>query len=71
MTLFMCVVATFTAFTMPVWSVLLAIGIAGVMLLPICVIAAVTGSVLYLNVLTEFVIGLMIPGQTGEFWGKE
>jgi OPT family oligopeptide transporter len=57
-------VSLWTPFTMPVWSVFLCIGITFIFLLPIGVIQAITGLQLGLNVLTEFVIGLLIPGQT-------
>ncbi|KNC97645.1 OPT family small oligopeptide transporter [Spizellomyces punctatus DAOM BR117] len=64
MTIAMILVAQFSAFEMPIWAVLLAIGLAGIMILPIGVILAITGTQMFLNVLTEFVIGLMIPGKT-------
>ena len=57
-------VSLWTPFTMPVWSVFLCIGITFFFLLPIGVITAITGLQLGLNVLSEFVIGLLIPGQT-------
>lgn len=49
---------------MPIWAVFLCVGISIACVLPIGIIVAVTGQQLYLNVLTEFVIGLMIPGKT-------
>ncbi len=58
------IVSVFTPFVMPIWAVLLCVTIALFFLLPIGVIYAITGLPLGLNVLTEFVIGLMIPGQT-------
>ena len=58
------IVSVSTPFTMPVWAVFLCIGITMLFLLPIGVIQAITGLQLGLNVLTEFVIGLLIPGQT-------
>ncbi|RKO97434.1 hypothetical protein CXG81DRAFT_10581 [Caulochytrium protostelioides] len=63
-TAIMCVCCVMTPFQMPIWSVFLAIGLAGMFLLPYGIIAAITGTQLYLNVLSEFVIGLIIPGQT-------
>ena len=57
-------VSLFTPFKMPVWSVFLCLFLVLMFLLPIGVISAVTGVTLGLNVLTEFVIGLMIPGET-------
>jgi hypothetical protein len=55
-------VSLWTPFTMPVWSVFLCIGINLVFLVPYGVIAAITGMFFQLNVVTEFVIGLIIPG---------
>jgi OPT family oligopeptide transporter len=57
-------VSIWTPFTMPIWSVFLCIGLTIFFLLPIGIILAVTGLPLGLNVLCQFVIGLMIPGQT-------
>ena len=57
-------VSLWTPFTMPIWSIFLCLSLTIVFLLPIGVISAITGLTLGLNVLTEFVIGLMIPGQT-------
>lgn len=64
MVLVQVAVSVWTPFTMPIWSVFLCLAIALFFLLPIGIITAVTGMQLGLNVLTEFVIGLMIPGQT-------
>lgn len=57
-------VSMFTPFTMPIWSILLCIVLVAASILPIGIITAVTGQRLGLNVLTEFVIGLLIPSQT-------
>ena len=64
MVLVQVAVSVWTPFVMPIWSVFLCLAIALFFLLPIGIITAVTGMQLGLNVLTEFVIGLMIPGQT-------
>ncbi|KAG5460279.1 MAG: OPT oligopeptide transporter protein-domain-containing protein [Olpidium bornovanus] len=64
-TVIMCLVGTFTPFTLPIWAVLLAVAIAAVFMLPTGIIIAITGQGIYLNVFTEFIIGLIIPGQTG------
>jgi hypothetical protein len=53
-----------TAFAMPVWSILLCVFIALCSILPIGLITAVSGQRLGLNVMTEFIIGLLIPGKT-------
>lgn len=60
----MVLVCTYSPFVMPVWAVFLAVSVAFVLLLPIAVIAAISGTQLYLNVITEFLIGLIIPGKT-------
>ena len=49
---------------MPLWAVFLCVGMSLLSILPIGIITAVSGSSLGLNVLTEFVIGLLIPGKT-------
>ena len=59
-----CCVSQFSSFSMPIWSVFLCISLCVLFLLPIGIIAAVTGIQIGLNVLSEFVIGLMIPGET-------
>ena len=57
-------VSLWTPFAMPVWSVFLCIGMVLFFLLPIGIIYAVTGIALGINVMSEFLIGLLIPGQT-------
>lgn len=49
---------------MPTWSVFLCIFMSVASLLPIAIITAISGQRLGVNVLTEFVIGLLIPSQT-------
>jgi len=63
-TVLMIIVGAFTAFEMPWWSVLLAIGMGVVFLIPVGTVQAISGTQIGLNVITEFVIGLMIPGKT-------
>lgn len=62
--MFQIIISQFTAFTMPTWSVVLCIFMSIASVLPIGVITAISGQRLGLNVLTEFVIGLLIPSQT-------
>lgn len=57
-------VSLWTPFGMPIWSIFLCIGINLVFLVPFGVIRAIAAVPLYLNVVTEFVIGLIIPGET-------
>jgi hypothetical protein len=49
---------------MPLWSVFLCLAMSLSSILPLGIIKAIAGSSLGLNVLTEFVIGLLIPGST-------
>ncbi|KAJ3280197.1 hypothetical protein HK104_000836, partial [Borealophlyctis nickersoniae] len=62
--LFQILVCTFTPFVMPIWAVLLAIAISASAVLPVGVIKAVSGTGITLNVLMEFVAGLLMPGKT-------
>ena len=64
MTLIMIYVSLFTPFRMPIWAVFLSLLLTFIFLLPAGVIAAVSGQSLYLNVITEFIMGLLIPGDT-------
>ncbi|ORY45728.1 OPT superfamily oligopeptide transporter [Rhizoclosmatium globosum] len=57
-------VSVFTPFNMPWWGIFFNIFLCCIFILPFGIVPAVSGFYLYLNVLTEFVIGLMIPGQT-------
>ncbi|KAI8592105.1 OPT oligopeptide transporter protein-domain-containing protein [Geranomyces variabilis] len=59
----MIIVGLKTAFVMPVWSVFLATGIALLFLIPIAIIQSITGMQVGLNVVTEFIIGLILPGE--------
>ncbi|ORY32760.1 OPT superfamily oligopeptide transporter, partial [Rhizoclosmatium globosum] len=57
-------VSIFTPFNMPWWGIFFNIFLCAIFILPFGIVPAVSGFYLFLNVLTEFVIGLMIPGQT-------
>lgn len=48
---------------MPIWSVFVALVIAFVFLFPVGIITAITNIQVGLNVLTEFIIGYMVPGK--------
>ncbi len=48
---------------MPVWSLIVALIIAIIFLLPVGIIYALTNISVGLNVLTEFIIGYMVPGK--------
>ncbi|KAJ3018338.1 UNVERIFIED_CONTAM: hypothetical protein HDU68_011215 [Siphonaria sp. JEL0065] len=58
------IVSVATPFNMPWWGVFFNVFIVAIMVVPYGAVQAITGVGLYINVLTEFVIGLMIPGQT-------
>ncbi|KAJ3122417.1 hypothetical protein HK100_012015 [Physocladia obscura] len=57
-------VSVWTPFNMPWWAIFFNLFLCGIFLLPFGVIQAISGFSLGLNVLTEFLIGLMLPGQT-------
>lgn len=57
-------VSQFTAFGMPIWAVLLCVFISIVSVLPIGIITAASGQRIGFNVMSEFIIGLLIPGKT-------
>ncbi|KAJ3813473.1 small oligopeptide transporter [Lentinula aff. lateritia] len=48
---------------MSVWELLVALGIAGVLVLPIAMIQAVTNRQIPMNVFTELISGFLLPGQ--------
>ncbi|KAF9929028.1 hypothetical protein FBU30_001937 [Linnemannia zychae] len=48
---------------LPWWGVLVACGIAWMLTLPICAMAAITGFSPGLNVITELICGYMLPGK--------
>ena len=47
----------------PIWALVLAMVIATVFLVPVGIITAVSNTTIGLNVLTEFVAGLLMPGK--------
>ncbi|KAI8607487.1 OPT oligopeptide transporter protein-domain-containing protein [Chytriomyces sp. MP71] len=57
-------VSVLTPFGMPWWGVFFNLVLCAIFILPFGIVQAISGFALGLNVLTEFVIGLMIPGQT-------
>lgn len=48
---------------MPIWALILALLIAAFFLLPVGMIYAITNMAVGLNVITEFIIGYMLPGK--------
>ncbi|KAJ4486958.1 small oligopeptide transporter [Lentinula lateritia] len=48
---------------MSIWELLVALGIAGVLVLPIAMIQAVTNRQIPMNVFTELISGFLLPGQ--------
>ncbi|WVQ74390.1 OPT family small oligopeptide transporter [Cryptococcus sp. DSM 104548] len=52
-----------TPLQMPIWALMLAMAIATVFLVPVGIIAAVSNTQIGLNVLTEFVAGILMPGK--------
>ncbi|KAJ3112908.1 hypothetical protein HK100_002161, partial [Physocladia obscura] len=56
-------VCQFGGFTLPWWGVLLAIALALVSMIPIGIIQAISGQQIGLNVMSEFLIGLILPGR--------
>ena len=62
---FGCSIATIDAWNteMPVWCLIIALLIAIVFLIPVGVIYALTNIAVGLNVVTEFIIGYMLPGK--------
>ncbi|KAJ3126476.1 hypothetical protein HK100_010229 [Physocladia obscura] len=63
-TILAIVVSVATPFGMPWWAIFFNLFLVAIFILPFGVIQAISGFGLGLNVLTEFVIGLMLPGQT-------
>ncbi|KAJ3218187.1 hypothetical protein HDU67_006449 [Dinochytrium kinnereticum] len=57
------VVCHFGGFDLPWWGVLLGLALAMVSVLPIGIIQAVSGQAIGLNVMSEFMIGLILPGR--------
>ncbi|ORZ30583.1 OPT oligopeptide transporter protein-domain-containing protein [Catenaria anguillulae PL171] len=55
-------VCQFSAMAMPWYMTLLSIGFSAVACFPIAIILATTGVQLYLNVVSQFLLGLLMPG---------
>ncbi|KAI9339920.1 OPT oligopeptide transporter protein-domain-containing protein [Obelidium mucronatum] len=56
-------VCQFGGFDLPWWGVLIAIILALVSMIPIGIIQAISGQQIGLNVMSEFLIGLILPGR--------
>ncbi|KAK8844104.1 OPT family small oligopeptide transporter [Kwoniella newhampshirensis] len=52
-----------TPLQMPIWALVLSMAIAAIFLVPVGIIAAVSNTTIGLNVLTEFVAGVLMPGK--------
>nr|XP_019009874.1 OPT family small oligopeptide transporter [Kwoniella pini CBS 10737]OCF48655.1 OPT family small oligopeptide transporter [Kwoniella pini CBS 10737] len=52
-----------TPLQMPIWALILAMAIATIFLVPVGIITAVSNTQIGLNVLTEFVAGVLMPGK--------
>ncbi|KAK6906070.1 OPT family small oligopeptide transporter [Kwoniella mangroviensis CBS 8507] len=52
-----------TPLQMPIWALVLAMAIATIFLVPVGIVAAVSNTQIGLNVLTEFVAGVLMPGK--------
>ncbi|KAI8809593.1 OPT oligopeptide transporter protein-domain-containing protein [Cladochytrium replicatum] len=63
-TIALCVVCTVTEFRMPIYGGILATAVSSVLILPLGIIQAITGTVIGLNVLQQFIGGLLMPGNT-------
>ncbi|KAI9327897.1 OPT oligopeptide transporter protein-domain-containing protein [Obelidium mucronatum] len=57
-------VSIFTPFGMPWWGIFFNVFLVSLFVIPYGSIQAITGVGMYLNVVSQFVIGLTIPGQT-------
>ncbi|KAJ3191541.1 hypothetical protein HK101_007617 [Irineochytrium annulatum] len=62
-TLAAIMICQFGGFDLPWWGVLLALGISIVSILPIGVIQAISGQQVGINVMSEFLMGLILPGR--------
>ncbi|KAJ3082192.1 hypothetical protein HDU99_003381 [Rhizoclosmatium hyalinum] len=59
----MLAVCTFGGFQLPWWGILLAIAFAIVTLPPIAIIQAISGQQIAVSVVSQFLIGLLLPGK--------
>ncbi|KAI9179128.1 OPT super [Blastocladiella emersonii ATCC 22665] len=62
-TALMLVIGQISDLSMPFWATILSIGLAAVATLPIAIVLATTGTMLFMNVISEFVIGFLVPGN--------
>ena len=62
-TLIQIAVCQWTPFHMPWWASIMAIAMGVFSSIPIGIVQAITGTQIGLNVITEFVIGLILPGD--------
>ncbi|KAJ3329140.1 hypothetical protein HDU76_008537 [Blyttiomyces sp. JEL0837] len=58
-----CVVCQIGGFDLPWWGVILGFLLAVISIIPIGVILAISGQAIGLNVMSEFLIGLILPGR--------
>lgn len=58
-----CVTVSVWETDLPIWALIIALLIAGGLLIPAGMIAALTNVTMGLNVLTEFVVGYILPGR--------
>lgn len=58
------VVTQTTAYKLPIWASFLGVGLTLLCILPIGVVLGATGTPIYLNVLAQFIIGFLLPGDT-------
>jgi OPT family small oligopeptide transporter len=63
-TVLMIIISIWTPFKMPVWAIFLNLFISLLFIMPCGIIQAVSGQGIYLNVLTQMIIGILIPGDT-------
>ncbi|KAI9329798.1 OPT oligopeptide transporter protein-domain-containing protein [Zopfochytrium polystomum] len=54
---------TVGGFDLPWWSILLALGLAGITIIPFGTITAISGQSIGLNIVAELVMGLILPGR--------
>ena len=64
MLLVQMLVLQFTSYKLEWWATLLAFGLSSLFLIPIGCIMAITNQQFGLNIVTEFIIGLIMPGET-------
>ncbi|KAI9204885.1 OPT oligopeptide transporter protein-domain-containing protein [Polychytrium aggregatum] len=62
-TVLMLLVGAFTPYRIQWWGVLFAVALGVVFVIPLTTITALSGQYIGLNVLTEFIMGLLVPGD--------